>query len=490
MDKKTIKKEYINALKYKNKGNHDLAIETYKKIIEYDKNNVNYLQELSVIYREINKITDSIDCLKKILLINPMNIIIINEIGINYFMMKRYTDAIDYFKKVLTINNRIPEVYKNIGSCYVNLREYKFAEMNLLISLKLLDNDEINSALGDLYFYMKNYDYSILFYKKIKNIEKNAKCLYNLSFAYLAKKDFINGLPLYENRLQFNEIQPQTGQIQRVEIPWLQYWNGIDKCDKLLVVYEQGIGDNIQYYRFIIELSTMYPNMKIDYFCRDIVQKIFETYDNISIVQNVDNNSNYDYKLYIMSLPYILKTTNILPNKEQYICINNDKNMFWYDKLSNLKKFRVGFIYNGLLTSFIEKNIPLKEFKTLCDLDIDLICLHKSNDIKNDLEIIDFNDKINFYDIDTENPFEDTIAILQNIDLLVTIDTSITHLAGVLNIKTLLLLGYGSDWRWSNDADSTFWYKSVELLRMTENKELKNIMTVVKDKINKMLENV
>lgn len=489
MDKKTIKKEYTNALKHKNKGNIDLAIESYRKIIESDPNNTTYLEELSLIYKEINKITDSIDCLKKILVINPTNIIIINEIGICYFMLKKFVLAIDYFKKVLSINSRIPEVYKNIGSCYVNLRQYKFAEMNLLISLKLLDNDEINSSLADLYFYMKNYDYSILFYKKIKNIEKNVKCLYNLSFAYLAKKDFINGLPLYENRLQFNEIQPQTGQIQRVEIPWLQYWNGIDKCNKLLVVYEQGIGDNIQYFRFMIELSVMYPNMVIDYFCRDIVQKIFKKYDNINIIQNVDNNDNYEYKLYIMSLPHILRITNILPNKEQYICVNNDKNMFWNDKLSNLKKYKVGFIYNGLLTSFIEKNIPLNEFKTLCNLEIDLICLHKLNDIQNDLENIDFKDNINCYDIDTDNPFEDTIAILQNIDLLITIDTSVAHLAGVLNVRTLLLLGYGSDWRWSNEINSTFWYNSVELMRMTENKELKNIMINVKEKINKILKN-
>jgi ADP-heptose:LPS heptosyltransferase len=237
----------------------------------------------------------------------------------------------------------------------------------------------------------------------------------------------------------------------------------------------------------MIELSVMYPNMVIDYFCRDIVQKIFKKYDNINIIQNVDNNDNYEYKLYIMSLPHILRITNILPNKEQYICVNNDKNMFWNEKLSNLKKYKVGFIYNGLLTSFIEKNIPLNEFKTLCNLEIDLICLHKLNDIQNDLENIDFKDNINCYDIDTDNPFEDTIAILQNIDLLITIDTSVAHLAGVLNVRTLLLLGYGSDWRWSNEINSTFWYNSVELMRMTENKELKNIMINVKEKINKIL---
>jgi len=490
MEKKIIKKEHLNALKHKNKGEIDLSIECYKKIIEYDPKNITYLQELILIYKQSKKILDAIDCLKKIVILQPTNLIMLNEIGICYFTLTKYNDAINYFKQVLKINNRVPEVYKNIGTCYINLRDYKLAENNLLVSLRLLDNDDINSALGDLYFYIKNYNYSISFYKKIKNIEKNPKCLYNLCFPYLAKKEFIIGLNLYENRLKFNEIQAQTGQVQRVEIPWLSYWNGINHCDNLLIIYEQGIGDNIQYYRFIIELSLMYPNMKISYFCRDIVQNIFKTYNNIEIVSNIDNKVGLNYKLYIMSLPYILKVNNILPNKEQYICVNDKKNAFWNDKLSNLKRFKVGFIYNGLLSSFIEKNIPLDEFKTLCDLDIDLICLHKLGDIQNDINNIDFKDKINCYDIDKEKPFEDTIAILQNIDLLVTIDTSVTHLAGILNVRTFLLLGYGSDWRWSDDNNNTYWYNSVELLRMKENKELKNIMLIVKNKINEIIKKV
>ena len=455
MDKKIVKKEYLNALEYKNKGDIEASIECYKKIV----------------------------------LIQPTNIIIINEIGMCYFTLFKYKEAISYFKDVLKINCNIPEIYKNIGTCYVRLQNYKLAEDNLLISLKILDNDDINSSLGELYFYIKNYDYSILFYKKINQIEIKHKMLYNLSFPYLAKKDFITGLQLYENRLKNNDVHRQTGLIQRVEIPWLQYWNGQDKCDNLIIVYEQGIGDNIQYYRFIIELSIMYPNMKISYFCKDIVQNLFKKYNNIDIVDNVDNSIlGFNYKLYIMSLPYILKINKILPNNEQYISTNNEKNEFWNYKLSNLKKYRIGFIYKGLLSSFIEKNIPLEEFKTLCDLDVDLICLHKLNEIQTDIDNIDFKNKINIYDIDKESPFQDSIAILQNIDLLITIDTSIVHLAGVLNVKTLLLLGYGSDWRWSNDNSNTFWYNSVELLRMKENKDLKNIMPIVKNKIIKMLE--
>jgi ADP-heptose:LPS heptosyltransferase len=193
-----------------------------------------------------------------------------------------------------------------------------------------------------------------------------------------------------------------------------------------------------------------------------------------------------------MSLPYILKIDKITPNTENYIIQNPDKTNYWKSKLDPLKKLRVGFVYNGLLASFIEKFIPLIEFVKLNKLEIDLICLCKQNEIKNDLAEIKnvcVNiDNVHFYDIDNDATlFQDTIAIMQNIDLLITIDTAIVHLAGVMGIKTWLLLGYGSDWRWMSDSQVNNWYKTVELIRMTENIELKHIMPKVKTKLSKLL---
>ena len=187
-----------------------------------------------------------------------------------------------------------------------------------------------------------------------------------------------------------------------------------------------------------------------------------------------------------MSLPYILNVETITPNNENYIHVDNEKLIYWTDKLAVFKKYKVGFVYNGLLSSFIEKNISLSEFESLSELDIDLICIHRLNEIHKDIDnnksIIN---KIHFFDIDNNQnrAFEDTIAILKNIDLLITIDTSIAHLAGVLNVKTWLLLGYGSDWRWSNNENTTYWYNSVELIRMNENKELNLILKTVKSKL-------
>lgn len=121
--------------------------------------------------------------------------------------------------------------------------------------------------------------------------------------------------------------------------------------------------------------------------------------------------------------------------------------------------------------------------------------MHKKDSIRDDIESLDLKEnkrlkeKITFFEIDNDVPFEDTICLLQNIDLLLTIDTFIVHLAGVLNVKTWLLLGKYSEWRWS-DTDSTYWYNSVELLRVKEEIELKSILhTEVKPKLIDLIKN-
>ena len=483
--KETVEELYKKIKK--SQGDYNTAIQYYKKILELNPMNIDkYLRELGEIYEKQNMFYEAVECYIKVLKTAKLDMssigVLTNQIGSCYFNLTQYKLAIHYFKKVLLIKE-IPDVYSNIGLCNVKLKDYKEAEVNLLKSYNLKNNNHLAFiTLGDVYYYTKKYDKSIKYYKKITHPNSNQS--YNLSFPYLAKKDFKNGLSLYEERLKTNNINPQTNLNDRLDVQ-LEYWDGHTKCNSLLIVAEQGLGDNIQYYRFIIELSEKYPNIKISYFCKKEIAHLFKTYNNIEIIQNL-YIFNFDYKLYIMSLPKILNLTQIVPNKINYINIDEEKLTFWKNKTDSLKRYKVGFVYNGLLTSFIDKNIPLEEFEKLCDLNIDLICIHRKSEVVKDFKKISFLDKIIHYDIDNDKPFEDTIHLLQNLDLLITIDTFIVHLAGILNVKTWLLLGT-SEWRWSDDASKTYWYNSVELIRTKENEELKDLIKTVKTKLAREL---
>jgi ADP-heptose:LPS heptosyltransferase/Tfp pilus assembly protein PilF len=479
----------LNKLIQKNNKKNRVAdnIENYKKIINLNPENINkYLNELGHVYENSNQLLNAIDCYEQILKTEKQNIstigVLTNQIGICYYNVQDFSNAIKYFNKVLLIKE-LSDVYCNIGQCNIEQKKYKEAELNLLKSFNIDRNHKSCSSLGRIYYFMKQYDKSIQYYKISSSIDD--QLLYNLSFSYLSKKDFKTGFKLYEKRLNFNNINSQTGLKDRLDIT-LPYWNGIDNCNNLLILSEQGLGDNIQYHRFIIELSEKYPEIKITYLCKKELADIFKEYPNINIVKELLFGAfNFDYKLYIMSLPKILGLTNILPNQINYIKTNETKLIEWQNKLQPFK-FKVGFVYNGLLSSFIDKTIPLKEFEELLNLDISFICLHRKKEIENDLSDISFAHKIIHYDIDNVMPFEDTICILQNIDLLITIDTFIAHLAGVLNVKTWLLLGT-SEWRWSNDPDKTYWYDSVELIRTTGEQCLSDLLPHIKEKLQKQI---
>lgn len=494
MNNTIINNYHIKAVDCVNTDDYENAIQYYEQIlelIEIPNNKIKYLSELANIYKKQNKYKEALSkCYLQLNTITPNDYILLNEIGMCYFNLNNYKMAIKFFRKIIEQID-ISDVHNNIGNSYVKLKEYDTAKKHFIHSNKLNNNYISSSSLGELYYYEKNYTKSIHYYNSIKNIANDN--LYNSAFPYLASGNFKIGFKLYENRLASNNINIQTGLKDRVDIPYLQYWNGIDKCNRLLVVYEQGIGDNIQFFRFIYELSKKHKHLKIDYFGKDVVNRLFVETDNIKCINNVeffDNDKKmiYNYYAYIMSLPYLLNVTTISPNTIQYIKTYPEKTLYWKTKLDSLKKYKVGFVYNGLLSSFIEKNIPLPLFETLCDLDIELICIHKKSEIENDLNTCSFSNKIHTYDLDIDVPFEDTIHLLQNIDLLITIDTSIVHLAGILGIKTWLLLGY-SEWRWSNVENKTYWYNSVELIRTNKDeRELKNIIPRVKSKLYKLLQ--
>lgn len=479
-------KSYDDIYKtYKKKGNIVAAIETLTIALKNDDRNIQYWHELGDMYKTQNSFQDALTCYNKINSLQPNNGVILNEIGICHVNLSQSDTAITFFKKVLTIKNDIPDIYNNIGLCYIELKQFKRAEVTYKISCRLRPDNGIYRLLGSLYFSLKQYEKSLFFLEKISGPAVVTSDLYNRSFSYLAQPNFEVGLALYENRLLNNNINHQTKEKERVEIPWIPDWNGIDAFDSILVIYEQGIGDNIQFFRFIIELATKFKTKTVGYFCKEVVYGLFsfEKYENINVVTNV-TQSNYTHKAFIMSLPYLLQVKTILPIQENYITTREDLCTVWKDKLSLLKKFKVGFVFTSLLRSSIDKHIQLLEAKCLLSLDIDLICICKKGELK-DVELEEMRTYPNFhyYDVDVSVPFQDTIAILQNIDLLITVDTYIVHLAGVMGIRTWLLLGYVSEWRWSNNPTSTYWYSTVELIRIFEEKEFKHILKTVKDKL-------
>ena len=478
---------YINIIKcYIQLNNYNKSIEYGVKAFKINSKNSELLFLLCNLYIKINNYDKIIYYVDLYLLNanyeqNKNNYIdLLNNIYIYFYINKKYEVSIKYLKIALKYNKTVDN-YNRIILSYLSLNYLDLGLTNCNLCIDLKPNVETYSYLQEIHYREKNYKKSVYYYELIidkyfDEIKDNIQLLYNGCFSYFADKQLQKGYKLFEYRL----IKPVGDKEVCLKIDFIPLWNKQD-FKKLLIVGEQGYGDIVMYYRFVIEIAEKYPNKTFYFFCREI--NIFDTIKpNIFILENVNIHMNIDYRINLMSLPLYLDMKTITLNKYNYIKTSKEKNDYWDEKI-NKTKFTVGIVYFGLLKSWLEKEIPLPFFEKLLNLDIDIIILQKKEEINNDYLNSDFKDKIKIYNIDEFEPFKDTVSILSQIDLLVTIDTVIVHIAGVMNINTILLLGYYSEWRWF-DHDECLWYNSVKLLRKkTKDQSFKELIDIVYNKL-------
>jgi tetratricopeptide (TPR) repeat protein len=461
-------------------NNNDEAIVHYKKAIEIDPNYKDAYYNLGNCYQEND---EAIIHYKKVLELDSNYKEAYYNLGICYQETKNNDEAIIHYKNAIELDSNYKKAYNNLGNCYQETNNYYEAMIHYKQTIEIDPNyKEAYNNLGICYYKTKNNDEAIIHYKKAIELDPNYKEAYNnLAYVYLFNKDYKEGFKLYEYRF-LNRKNDACNRIYRsIDLP---SWNGINAENRVLIVWEQGFGDSFQFFRFIIPLKQKYPNTSFTFLCHKKIGHLFKNI--IPIITEVADSSIYDYKLALMTIPHILELTDIQPyTAESYIKVNSDKLSFWEKKLSTLPpNYKIGLCWKGNNTTSIEKYIPLQLFKNISELNVNLISLQKG-DGEEELDTSTFQHKINRFEIDAEQSFTDTVAILKSLDLFITVDTSMVHLAGILGIKTLLILGYVSEWRWGREGKDTYWYNSVEVVRSNKIGDWTGVLEEIKQKLER-----
>ena len=364
------------------------------------------------------------------------NLTAIYHLGLINFYTKKFSDAIESFEKCIEIDKNFIFSYLNLG--HSNLRLKKF-------------NDAINN-------------YKIFLEKKPNdNISK-----FNLSWSYFGISDLENGFKFYEYRKEKTEPKEKTLEVKNKFN--LNEWKGENLTNKkILIISEQGIGDNIQFFRYLFSLKKNYQ-CEIIFYTDKKLKHLFEK-SPFKIVTDLQNQEKIDYFQNLLSLPGIFyKNNKFIQGPINYINIDKEKNLIWENKLKKFNKPIIALNWQGnkdFLFDY-ERSINLNQFKNILKIEkFKFISLQKnfgSEQIsKYDLSslIHDLSDKIDL----NENAFEDTINILNNIDLLITTDTALAHLAGTMGIKTYLLLSYNPEWRWLIELKHKCFYPNLNIVQ-------------------------
>lgn len=515
-DVNTAIKHYVEAIKlnpknkyvYNNIGNafkevknYKMAIKAYSDSIKLNPNDFNAFNNLGIVYELIGDNNKAIAAYKQAVKVNPNHAKSVNNIGVVLYKQKRYKESAQIFDIALKIDPNYHEVYSNKGAAHNKAKDYEAAIKSLEIAIekmpthagaytnlgnvynKIFDyktaakmheksisldpkGENAYSNLGTSYKYLGFSNKAIDAYKKAIELNPNfVNAHFDLATTYLASQDFQNGWREYEWRFRKEEMIPHIVKYKEIFTKPLFTGKEDIKGKTLLLHSEQGYGDSIQFIRFLPLLKEKF-SCKIVVNCREGLKELFSTIKEIDvIVDRSEKTPSFDYQLSIMSMPYVLnmKSVNELPKENPYLKAIEDKD---FDIKSQKGKVNIGICWSASVTgeSYEGKVFDIKYLEALIkNPKVNVYSLQVgdgSEDIKKygyEKDIIDLTSKL--------TSFAKTASLIDKLDLVISSDTSVAHLAGALNKPVWIPLQKIPDWRWTNKNETTKWYPSAKLFR-------------------------
>jgi hypothetical protein len=291
---------------------------------------------------------------------------------------------------------------------------------------------------------------------------QNITTRFNLAVTYLLKGDYTQGWPAYEARWDYEHLagtEPKFSQAR---------WRGEALAGRtILVVGEQGHGDNIQFVRFLWNLHAQGAQVKLQ--VTDGLVPLLSLGGIISQVgRYTDDMGEFDYWVPIMSIPGILGITlDTLPQVQSYLNADPVAVRAWQQRLGPKTRMRVGFGWSGRPDSWLNQHKAVP-FETMLELikstpEYEWINLQVDASDQQEAELAAAG--VTRYP-GSVHSFADTAALMQHLDVVVGVDTAVSHLAGALGRPTWIMLNaYATDWRWLTDRDSSPWYSGARLFR-------------------------
>ena len=308
----------------------------------------------------------------------------------------------------------------------------------------------------------------------------------SLAMLDLAEGQLHTGFIGYENRFAYRALKEAYSKELYTR------WNGKDSLvgKSVLIRAEQGLGDVLQFSRYAKQFKDAGAS-SVTVHCKATLHRIVKTVPGVDeVIQKVTATDSFDYEVMIMSCPALFNTSKDQDiHGEQYMFAKSD---IWTQRLSGFKKLKVGLVWAGDLKldlgpdgirMNVRRSVPLEMLRPLLDADCDFFSLQKGSP-QNDLKSFNGLRKIHDF-MDDVSDFYDTACLIDNLDLVIAVDTSTAHLAGAMGKPTWMLHRLDGDWRWFLDREDSPWYDSMKIYRQTIYKDwhpvIKRIAADLKD---------
>jgi tetratricopeptide (TPR) repeat protein len=470
---------------YSNRGNAlrelrklEAAMPDFDKAIDLKPDYTEAYNNRGLAHTELKKLNIAVADFDKAISFKPNHAEAYNNRGIALRGLGHYKAAITDFDRAVAMKPDYAEAHSNRANTLRELSKYKaaLAGFETAISIKpdyaeaynnrglaLQEIGEVGAAIAD-------------FDKAIALKDDYAEAYWNKALASLLCADFETGFELYEWRWK----NPHLNMRPR---PFTQpLWLGQEPLHgkKILLLSEQGLGDTIQFCRYASLLAGV--GAQVVFEVPQTLVGLLQSLDGApQIVARGEPLPDFDFYCPLLSLPLRFGTRiHSIPSLTPYLHADPAKTQYWNERVGERKRLKVGIVWSGgfrpdqpeIRAVNERRNVPLDMFAdALSAIDVDFFSLQKGEPAESEIRhreaeywhrgnLRNFTDEI--------RDFSDTAALIANLDLVISVDTSTAHLAAALNKPTWILNRFDTCWRWLLNREDSPWYPSVNLYRQDE----------------------
>lgn len=452
---------------------HEQALEFFEAALRSKPDFFEALLDRANLLRQLDRFDAALAAFSQGLVLFPGNVELLNNRGVVFIDIGEFDMARADFDAALAINPALPEAHFNRGTVLLRAADpaAALAAFDRAVTLRPVYPDAWvgrGVALKEL----RQMDAALAaFDVALAQKPDSAHALNNKGGLQLLLGDFEHGLIGYEHRW----MAGQTHKF-KLEFPIPEWRGTVRPGEKLIVFDEQGIGDTIQFSRYLPLLAK--AGVDITFFCRSKALRLLRTLpQSIRCVDDFGQDEQFDSQIALSSLVHALGTRlSTIPAGVPYLAAEPKLVAAWGERLArsgNMQDFKIGLCWAGNpnVRADPRRTIPLAALLPLCALDgVRVISLQKHHGLE-EIEALPKGVRLETLGDDFDggtDAFVDTAAMMQNLDLIVSCDTSTAHLAGALGLPVFTLLKKIPDWRWMLDRADSPWYPTMQLFRQTQ----------------------
>jgi tetratricopeptide (TPR) repeat protein len=421
-------------------------------------------QDRATALRRLGRKEEALAAINRALEIDPKQAGLYDTLSAIQRDMRDYGKAIESLHTAIRIDPEDPKYYNNIGICLgrIGAHEEALAMLSEYIRRKPEMAEGYNNR-ANIYKAMRRYREALADYDKSLAINPGGfMAQANKGFTLLVLGEFEQGWKLFEDRKPGN-LPPEGKRFDTS-----RRWQGqTDKNATLILFNEQGLGDTVQFSRYVPLVREKVGKLILQV-QNPLIPLLQPQWPDLTFITEQDPLPEYTLQCPFMSLPTLFKTTTTnIPSAKSYLKADASKIKAWQDKLPKDGLKRIGLVWAGNPDHMNDhlRSIPLAQFTPLWNVPgLHFFSLQKGARALEQMSCLPAS--LPFTSLDEElSDFAGTAALLSCLDLLITVDTATLHLAGALGVASYALLQYDPDWRWMAERADTPWYDSVRLFR-------------------------